>query len=125
MTWTIRSTTRRAVSPGRAFGVYLIWYGLGRSWFEAIRVDPTSDAPLGIPANSWASFIAIALGITLVVVQTLRHREAETSVYRPGHHPEAPKWSMRPPTRRPRPRPRRSIATALASAAPASSKQSS
>jgi prolipoprotein diacylglyceryltransferase len=74
---------------GRAFGVYLIWYGLGRSWLEAIRIDPTSDAPLGIPANIWASFIAIALGVILIVVQTRRHPTEETSVYRAGREPEA------------------------------------
>lgn len=32
---------------GRSLGVYLIWYGIGRSGLEAIRIDPTSDAPLG------------------------------------------------------------------------------
>ncbi|MGQ2916179.1 prolipoprotein diacylglyceryl transferase, partial [Microbacterium aurantiacum] len=73
---------------GRTFGVYLIWYGLGRSWLEAIRIDPTSDAPLGIPANVWASFIAIALGIILIMVQTRRHPAPETSVYRTGREPE-------------------------------------
>lgn len=47
---------------GRAFGVYLIWYGLGRSWLEAIRIDPTSDALFGIPANVWASGSAARIG---------------------------------------------------------------
>ncbi|MBX3310900.1 MAG: prolipoprotein diacylglyceryl transferase [Cryobacterium sp.] len=74
---------------GRAFGVYLIWYGLGRSWLEAIRIDPTSDALFGIPANIWASFAAIALGIILIVVQSRRHPEPEVSVYRPGREPHA------------------------------------
>ena len=38
---------------GRLFGLYLIWYGLGRSWLEfSIRIDPTSDAPLGSPRTS-------------------------------------------------------------------------
>jgi prolipoprotein diacylglyceryl transferase len=73
---------------GRTFGLYLIWYGLGRSWLEAIRIDPTSDTPFGIPANIWASFIAIALGIVLFVVQTRRHPEPETSVYREGRDPK-------------------------------------
>ncbi|MGA1828377.1 prolipoprotein diacylglyceryl transferase [Microbacterium sp.] len=72
---------------GRAFGVYLIWYGLGRSWLEAIRIDPSSDAPLGIPANVWASFVAIGLGIALIVVQSRRHPEPETSVYQEGREP--------------------------------------
>jgi len=69
---------------GRAFAVYLIWYGLGRSWLEAIRIDPTSDGFLGIPANVWASFVAIALGVTLFIIQTRRHPEPETSVIRDG-----------------------------------------
>jgi prolipoprotein diacylglyceryl transferase len=73
---------------GRAFGVYLIWYGLGRSWLEAIRIDPSSDAPLGIPANVWASFVAIALGVLLIVVQTRRHLEPEKSVYQTGREPK-------------------------------------
>ncbi|WP_372968423.1 prolipoprotein diacylglyceryl transferase [Microbacterium sp.] len=60
---------------GRSFAVYLIWYGIGRSFLEAIRIDPTSDAPLGIPANIWASFAVIALGVAIFVVQTVRHRD--------------------------------------------------
>lgn len=72
---------------GRAFGAYLVWYGLGRSWLEAIRIDPTSDSLFGIPANIWASFAAIVLGIVLIVVQSRRHPEPELSVYRPGREP--------------------------------------
>ncbi|MEP6478008.1 MAG: prolipoprotein diacylglyceryl transferase [Rhodoglobus sp.] len=74
---------------GRAFGLYLIWYGLGRSWLEAIRIDPTSNVLFGIPANIWASFVAIALGILLIVVQTRRHPELELSVYSEGRAPAA------------------------------------
>jgi prolipoprotein diacylglyceryl transferase len=73
---------------GRMFGLYLIWYGLGRSWLEAIRIDPTSDAPLGVPANIWTSGVAILLGIAIVVVQGRRHPEPEPSVYQPGREPE-------------------------------------
>jgi prolipoprotein diacylglyceryl transferase len=67
---------------GKAFGVYLIWYGLGRSWLEAIRIDPTSDHILGLPDNVFASFVTVALGIVLIVVQARRHREPELGVYR-------------------------------------------
>ncbi len=74
----------RALRWGRLFGLYLVWYGLGRSWLEAIRIDPTSDTLLGIPANIWASFVAIALGLTLFIVQGRRHPEPETSIYLPG-----------------------------------------
>jgi prolipoprotein diacylglyceryl transferase len=76
---------------GRAIAVYFIWYGLGRSWLEAIRIDPTSDGWLGIPANIWASFASIAIGIVIFVVQTRRHPEPEISVYRDGFVPKEPK----------------------------------
>lgn len=66
---------------GRVLALYLIWYGLGRSWLESIRIDPTSDGWLGIPANVWASFAAVAVGITLFIVQTRRHPGAEPSPY--------------------------------------------
>ncbi|MFI2364791.1 prolipoprotein diacylglyceryl transferase [Promicromonospora sp. NPDC019610] len=72
---------------GRMFGLYLIWYGLGRSWLESIRIDPTSDAPLGVPANIWTSGIAVLLGIGIIVVQGRRHPEPELSVYVPGREP--------------------------------------
>jgi prolipoprotein diacylglyceryl transferase len=78
---------RIALRWGKAFAVYLIWYGLGRSWLEAIRIDPTSDGFLGIPANVWASFVAIALGVALFVVQWIRHREPEASIFRDGVGP--------------------------------------
>lgn len=83
---------------GRTFGLYLIWYGLGRSWLEAIRIDPTSDAPLGIPANIWASLVAIILGVILFIVQRRRHPEPEESVYRGGREPRL----LAAPTSRPR-----------------------
>lgn len=69
---------------GRVFGLYLIWYGLGRSWFEAIRIDPTSNSMFGIPANVWGSFAAVAVGVALVVIQGRRHPEPELDVYREG-----------------------------------------
>lgn len=72
---------------GKLFALYLIWYGLGRSWLEAIRIDPTSDGFVGIPANVWASFAAVALGVILFIVQTRRHTGAEPSIYREGRTP--------------------------------------
>src|SRR5690606_27033196 len=31
---------------GRAFGLYLVWYGAARVWLELLRIDPTSVRPL-------------------------------------------------------------------------------
>ncbi|MCS5723605.1 prolipoprotein diacylglyceryl transferase [Herbiconiux sp. CPCC 203407] len=89
-----------ALRWGKLFALYLIWYGLGRSWLEAIRIDPTTDTFLGIPANVWASFVAIALGIVLFVVQSRRHPGLEPSVYTPGRGPREvrPKKGAAPAT---------------------------
>ncbi len=76
---------RTSLQWGRAIAVYLIWYGLGRSWLEAIRIDPTSDGFLGIPANDWASFGAVAIGVVLLVVQLRRHPGPEPSPFFTEH----------------------------------------
>jgi prolipoprotein diacylglyceryltransferase len=68
---------------GKAFAVYLIWYGLGRSVFEAIRVDP-SEMLLGVRVNVWASWAAVILGIVILVVQRRRHTGDEVTPYVPG-----------------------------------------
>ena len=68
---------------GKAFGVYLVWYGLGRSVFESIRIDP-SEIILGIRTNVWAAFAAILLGIIIILVQRRRHTGVPISPYLPG-----------------------------------------
>jgi len=72
---------------GRLLALYLIWYGIGRSFFESIRIDP-SEIIFGIRTNVWASFGAILLGIIIFIVQTRRHPGLEPSVYAPGREPK-------------------------------------
>ena len=72
-----------ALRWGRALGIYLIWYGIGRSVFESIRVDPTT-VYAGLRVNVWAAFLSILLGIAVIVWSRRRHPGVETSVYRPG-----------------------------------------
>lgn len=68
---------------GRALAFYLIWYGIGRSWLESIRIDP-SETFLGIRTNIWAAFAAIVLGLIILIWSLRRHTGQELSVYRPG-----------------------------------------
>ncbi|MEO5745955.1 MAG: prolipoprotein diacylglyceryl transferase [Terracoccus sp.] len=68
---------------GKAFALYLIWYGLGRSFFEAIRVDP-SEMFLGVRTNIWAAWLAVVVGIVLFIVQSRRHTGVEISPSVPG-----------------------------------------
>lgn len=76
---------------GKLLGVYLIWYGAGRSVFETIRLDP-SELFLGIRVNVWGAWAAVLIGIVIIIVQSRRHPGFEPSPYVPGREwsPEAP-----------------------------------
>ena len=69
---------------GKVWALYMIWYGIGRAWFESIRVDP-SEVFFGIRTNVWGAIIAIGLGIVLFLYQSRRHPGVEPSPYVPGH----------------------------------------
>jgi len=64
-------------------GLYLVWYGLGRTVFESIRIDP-SEVFLGLRSNVWAAILAVVVGIVIIVVQNRRHTGLEPSPYVAG-----------------------------------------
>ena len=68
---------------GKAFGVYLIWYGIGRSVFETYRLD-SSETFLSIRTNVWAALLAIVVGVLIILIQNRRHPGKELSVYVEG-----------------------------------------
>jgi prolipoprotein diacylglyceryl transferase len=68
---------------GKAFGVYLIWYGIGRSVFETYRLD-SSETFLSIRTNVWAALLAVVIGIAIILIQNRRHPGKELSVYVQG-----------------------------------------
>lgn len=69
---------------GRTFGLYLIWYGVGRFFIEGIRLDP-SEVYLGVRVNQWAAILVVIIGLILMVVQARRHPGLEPSPYLPRH----------------------------------------
>ena len=68
---------------GMFFGMYLIWYGIGRALIETIRLDP-SELLLGIRVNVWAALLAILVGLIIIIVQRVEHPGVESTVYRTG-----------------------------------------
>lgn len=66
---------------GRAFALYLVWYGLGRMWIESIRMD-YSETVLGLRSNVLGALVLAVLGLILLAVQSARHPEPEVSVFR-------------------------------------------
>lgn len=57
---------------GVALGLYLIWYGLGRAWFESFRLDPTEFELLGVKINIITAIIAALAGGALVALAVRR-----------------------------------------------------
>lgn len=74
---------RYVLQWGKQFGLYLVWYGIGRIATETIRLDP-SETLLGIRVNVWGAIVAVALGVAIFVAQSSRHHGREVSVYRDG-----------------------------------------
>lgn len=68
---------------GKMLGLYLVWYGIGRTVFESIRVDPSENF-FGLRTNVWAAIIAIVVGIVIIAVQSRRHPGLEPSPYVTG-----------------------------------------
>jgi prolipoprotein diacylglyceryl transferase len=57
----------KTLKGGQIFAIYLMWYALGRTWIEALRVN-YSTYILGIRINVWAAFLAFLLGAIMFVL---------------------------------------------------------
>jgi prolipoprotein diacylglyceryl transferase len=79
---------------GKAIAVYFMWYGIGRSYLESIRIDPSEYTFFGIPFNVWAAFGLFVIGLIVFIVQSRRHPGLEISVYRPGREWVNPKAAV-------------------------------
>ena len=73
----------------KMFGLYIVYYSVGRVWIEAIRIDP-SEIILGLRVNIWSAIAGIALGLAIIVIQSRRHPGLEDTVYKPGRQPVIP-----------------------------------
>jgi prolipoprotein diacylglyceryl transferase len=79
----IAATRRFNLQWGKAFALYLIWYGIGRFSLEFLRLD-VAEVIFGLRSNQWAALAAIVLGLAILIVQSKSHPGLEPSVYRPG-----------------------------------------
>ena len=52
---------------GQQFAMYLMWYGLGRTWVENVRIN-YSTVILGLRTNVWTAIIVFVIGCILFVV---------------------------------------------------------
>lgn len=77
---------------GVAIGMYFIWYGIGRAWFESFRLDPTEFELFGVKINIITAVVAAIVGVCIIAVNTARSR-ASTEAIDDGRIRESQKGS--------------------------------
>ena len=67
----IGSIARKKLKAGSLFAVYIMWYTLGRTWIESLRIDYAHEF-LGVRINVWVSMAVFVLGaVSFIVVQQM------------------------------------------------------
>ena len=67
----IGSKAMKKLKAGSLFAVYIMWYSLGRTWIESLRIDYAHEF-LGVRINVWVSMAVFVLGaVSFIVVQQM------------------------------------------------------
>lgn len=67
----IGSKAMKKLKAGSPFAVYIMWYTLGRTWIESLRIDYAHEF-LGVRINVWVSMAVFVLGaVSFIVVQQM------------------------------------------------------
>ena len=72
---------------GRVFALYLVIYGLGRSWIEALRIDPAHHF-YGLRLNDWTSIVIVVSGVLGFLISAKLRPGRETSLLRKPPSPD-------------------------------------
>lgn len=67
----IGSKAMKKLKAGSLFAMYIMWYTLGRTWIESLRIDYAHEF-LGVRINVWVSMAVFVLGaVSFIVVQQM------------------------------------------------------
>lgn len=67
----IGSKAMKKLKAGSLFAVYIMWYTLGRTWIESLRIDYAHEF-LGVRINVWVAMAVFVLGaVSFIVVQQM------------------------------------------------------
>lgn len=55
------------LKAGSLFALYVMWYTLGRTWIEMLRIDFSHEF-LGLRVNVWVSIVVFILGVVAFIV---------------------------------------------------------
>ena len=75
-------TYYKTKKTGTTTAVYLIWYGLGRTWIEGLRSDSLYIGSTGIRVSQLLSMILVFVGIgvlTYNIIKTIKEKKGKTN----------------------------------------------
>ncbi|NEG96816.1 prolipoprotein diacylglyceryl transferase [Bifidobacterium sp. SMB2] len=64
------------LKAGQQFAMYLMWYGVGRTWIEMLRINFSTEI-LGLRINVWTALIVFVLGVVLFLALGRRGHSVE------------------------------------------------
>ena len=67
----------RTKKTGTTTAVYLIWYGIGRTFIEGLRADSLYLAGTGIRVSQVLSALLVAVGVAILVFNVIRKRKEQ------------------------------------------------
>ena len=65
----------KAKINGTNFGLYLVWYGLGRGLIEGLRGDSLYIGNSGIRVSQLISVIILVIGVAMLICNLIRKRK--------------------------------------------------
>ncbi|MFJ2620837.1 prolipoprotein diacylglyceryl transferase [Glutamicibacter sp. NPDC087344] len=78
---------------GALFWCYVIWYGIGRTFTESLRLDPAeiiTIGPLALRVHQWLAIALVLLGtVALTYVLAKLRGQHQDSIFLPGREPAA------------------------------------
>lgn len=72
----IGSKAMKKLKAGSLFTVYIMWYTLGRTWIESLRIDYAHEF-LGVRINVWVSMAVFVLGVVAFIVVQQMGKETD------------------------------------------------
>ncbi len=76
---------------GALFCCYVIWYGIGRTFTESLRLDPAeiiTVGPLSLRIHQWFAIGLVVFGtLALIYVLTVLRPQNKNSIFLPGREP--------------------------------------
>ena len=65
---------------GEIFLLYMLGYGVGRAWIEALRTDQLVISGLGLPASQLLAVVLVVVSLTWIIIARIKAKKQKAAV---------------------------------------------